>query len=170
MARAQRVNVLRRRGGTNRAGHAIVGSSRWQNLDRDAPAKFAAPVAVPSEKEACCATIAVDMHMDGFRRDRDNLAEVAVWVNVIIGQGNALTYSKWVFGHIGRHRRKLLLPASGASAPITTCTTVRDYAGANWVRTRGQMMKRLMAASIRPRDITHRETSAVRCERAHYRT
>jgi hypothetical protein len=29
----------------------------------------------------------------------------------------------------------------GASAPVTTCTNVRDYAGANWVRTRGQMMK-----------------------------
>jgi len=81
-------------GATNRTGHAIVGSSRRQNLDRDAPAKLAAPVAVPSEEEACCAAFAVDMHMDGFRRDRDNLAEVTVWMYAIVGQGNPLTYSK----------------------------------------------------------------------------
>jgi hypothetical protein len=65
---------------------AIVGSSRRQNLDRDAPAKLATPVAVPSEKEACCTAFAVDMHMDGFRRDRNNLAEVTVWMYLIVGQ------------------------------------------------------------------------------------
>jgi hypothetical protein len=91
---AQPVNLLRRRGATNGAGRAIVSSSRRQNLDRDAPAKLAARVAVPSEKEACRAAFAFDMYMDGFGRDGDNLAEVTVWVHVIVGQGNALSYSK----------------------------------------------------------------------------
>ena len=64
---AQRVNLLRRRGATNRAGRAIVDSSRRrQNLDRDAAAELVAPVAVPSEKEACRTAFAVDMHVDGF--------------------------------------------------------------------------------------------------------
>jgi hypothetical protein len=47
-------------------------------LDRDTSAKLAAPVAVPSEKEACRAAFAVDMYVDGFGRDGDNLAEVTV--------------------------------------------------------------------------------------------
>ncbi|HEY3453771.1 MAG TPA: hypothetical protein VGK64_04155 [Bryobacteraceae bacterium] len=63
-------------------------------MNRDAPAKLAAPLAVPSEEEACRAAFAVDMHMDGFGRDGDNLAEVTVWVHVMVGQGNALSYSK----------------------------------------------------------------------------
>jgi hypothetical protein len=60
----------------------------------DAPAKLAAPDTVPIKKEASYAAFAVDMHIDGFRRNRDNLAGVTVWVDVIIGQGNPLSYSK----------------------------------------------------------------------------
>jgi hypothetical protein len=50
--------------------------------------------AVPREKDARRAAFAFDMYMDGFGRDGDNLAEVTVWVHVIVGQGNALSYSK----------------------------------------------------------------------------
>jgi hypothetical protein len=91
---AQRVNLLRRRGGRNGAGRAIVSSSRRQNLDRDTAVKLAAPVAVPSLEKAYRATFAVYTHVDGFRRDCHNSAKVPVQVHVIVGQRNALSYSK----------------------------------------------------------------------------